>query len=636
MAQTLTGATIASTYKTLLKAGTQSGGSVALSSGSTTERLVFGEDDAADVRTAIYVSQDRVGIGEGTPEAELHISSTTADTPSLILDHVSSGLEGANILFRNKDTNSLLSDTTVLGEVIFQGYDNDSSYVTAASIRCKMDGAGGGAGDVPGELFFVTSNGSGDPALVRAMTISKDQKVGIGTATPDTMLDIEDTTTSSATQGGSLRLSSNDDAALGADHRLGVIEFAASENASNVLVGAKIQAVAYDLWTPTSTYDHATNLEFYTQSGTAGSDALTTPRMVIDRAGRVGINTTAPDAALHIKTTDTSAAGGLKLECVDVDGSNAAPEINLYRSSILDQDVEAASDHGRIGAINYYGQDSGGNSEAYVQIMGRIIDDTHDAEEGALYFYTQLASTNDIRMVIRGDKVGIGTVAPGNPLAVNRSGDGVIVDFESADAVEGTVSISGATCSYNPFFGAHYTELSDGTDQSSLLVGTVLDSTDVLVENKFIGGKRLPKCKVNTVADSSGVYGVYHCDVDDNDGIEAVAAVEAISAKDAVLDGDGNIIEEAVEAVEAVAAVEAVPGTIVGLNSGGLGAYFIRIHKDVDVSIGDLLVSNGDGTAKKQDDDIIRSKTIGKVTSTTKKETYDDGSYIVPCVLYCG
>ena len=67
-----------------------------------------------------------------------------------------------------------------------------------------------------------------------------------------------------------------------------------------------------------------------------------------------------------------------------------------------------------------------------------------------------------------------------------------------------------------------------------------------------------------------------------------------------------------------------------------LGTYVVRIHKDQTVAKGDLLSSNGDGTAKKQDDDIIRSKTIGKVLTNIKQETYDDGSYIVPCALYCG
>ena len=63
------------------------------------------------------------------------------------------------------------------------------------------------------------------------------------------------------------------------------------------------------------------------------------------------------------------------------------------------------------------------------------------------------------------------------------------------------------------------------------------------------------------------------------------------------------------------------------------GDFVIRIAKDTTVARGDLLMSAGDGTAKTQDDDIVRSKTIAKVTSTTKSHTYDDGSYLVPCVL---
>ena len=66
-----------------------------------------------------------------------------------------------------------------------------------------------------------------------------------------------------------------------------------------------------------------------------------------------------------------------------------------------------------------------------------------------------------------------------------------------------------------------------------------------------------------------------------------------------------------------------------------VGTFIIRVNKDVTVEAGDLLVSNGDGTAKKQDDDIIRSKTVAKVNSNVKVETYSDGSYTVPCTLHC-
>jgi hypothetical protein len=66
-----------------------------------------------------------------------------------------------------------------------------------------------------------------------------------------------------------------------------------------------------------------------------------------------------------------------------------------------------------------------------------------------------------------------------------------------------------------------------------------------------------------------------------------------------------------------------------------VGTFVIRVNKDVTVEAGDLLVSNGDGTAKVQDDDIIRSKTVAKVNSNIKVETYSDGSYTVPCTLHC-
>jgi hypothetical protein len=72
------------------------------------------------------------------------------------------------------------------------------------------------------------------------------------------------------------------------------------------------------------------------------------------------------------------------------------------------------------------------------------------------------------------------------------------------------------------------------------------------------------------------------------------------------------------------------------LNVGAIGNYFVRMAPNEVVNIGDLIESNGDGCGKVQDDNIIRSKTIAKVTSTIKQRIYSDGSYLVTCVLYCG
>jgi hypothetical protein len=177
------------------------------------------------------------------------------------------------------------------------------------------------------------------------------------------------------------------------------------------------------------------------------------------------------------------------------------------------------------------------------------------------------------------------------PLLVNRkTNDGNLVEFYQDGVLEGSISVAGNTVSYNPFMGSHYTEI---VGAMPTLKGTVLESLDELVDGKYSNQDRLPKAKVSDTVGSSAVYGVYFApdsDPDTNDGILAAA----------------------------------------------LGASWVRIAAGVTVQRGDLLESNGDGCAKVQSDDIIRSKTIGKVTSTTVADTYPDGSYIVPCVLYCG
>jgi hypothetical protein len=138
----------------------------------------------------------------------------------------------------------------------------------------------------------------------------------------------------------------------------------------------------------------------------------------------------------------------------------------------------------------------------------------------------------------------------------------------------------------------------------------------------------------------------------------AVWSHDAVEAQDVVLDDDGNIVSRPVEAKDAytedneqlncmaVSSVEGDPN-VAGIFEGWdeeedgfndlvvamTGDNIIRIAKDVTVARGDLLMSAGDGTAKPQDDDIVRSKTIAKVTSTNVSHTYDDESYLVPCVL---
>jgi hypothetical protein len=183
---------------------------------------------------------------------------------------------------------------------------------------------------------------------------------------------------------------------------------------------------------------------------------------------------------------------------------------------------------------------------------------------------------------------GLSTITNTNqsPLAINREGnDGQLIGFYNDAVAAGAINVSGGTVSYTAFMGSHYSETTD----VDILFGTVMEATGDLVENEYTAQKRLTKTQVSTTSESVAVYGVWL----------------------APMEGGG----------ETIAAV---------------GASWCRINSSATVAVGDLLTSNGDGTAKVQSDDIVRSKTIGKVTSTTTKETYADGSYVVPVVLYCG
>jgi len=164
------------------------------------------------------------------------------------------------------------------------------------------------------------------------------------------------------------------------------------------------------------------------------------------------------------------------------------------------------------------------------------------------------------------------------------SSDGDLIQFQQASSVEGAISVSGSTVSYGGFSGLHE---SSGIAKSTA-VGTVvstIDELDTYVSGDKSGQTRADHAKVevsDTVGDSA-VYGVV-TRFDDNDKV-FVASV-------------------------------------------GIGS--VRVTGAC--AKGDLLESNGDGTAKVQSDDIVRSKTIGKVTignSDTKEK-------LVSCVLYCG
>ena len=253
-----------------------------------------------------------------------------------------------------------------------------------------------------------------------------------------------------------------------------------------------------------------------------------------------------------------------------------------------------------------------------------------------------LSQASDQGLLIRDGDESIYASSSGK-FTFNRSNadnnDRDVLNFLRNGSNPGSISATDGTVSYNTFIGSHWSQLSDNS-KPTILVGTVIESINELcdwpmvkftipanksptgvdkvmreyiskpytvganIKHTFEGveydgvveletqNEHLPKCKISDTEDSIKVYGVFRS-WDDNDKVN-------------------------------------------DLSVASLGAYAVRIHKDETVAIGDLLSSKGDGTAKVQSDGNFKNTTIAKVTSTTKIETYSDGSYTVPCTLHCG
>jgi len=175
-------------------------------------------------------------------------------------------------------------------------------------------------------------------------------------------------------------------------------------------------------------------------------------------------------------------------------------------------------------------------------------------------------------------------------VVINRgTNDGQLIQFRQGDVQEGNINVAGTTVSY---VGGHLSRWAQFPDNSrpELLKGTVMSNLDQMSNWDGEDNEQLNCVQVSAVEGDANVAGVF-------------------VAWDSTEDGYNDILL-------------AMSGDLV-----------VRIGAGVSVARGDLLMSAGDGTAKPQGDDIVRSKTIAKVTSTHVSHTYADGSYAVPCVL---
>ena len=333
-------------------------------------------------------------------------------------------------------------------------------------------------------------------------------------------------------------------------------------------------------------------------------------RVTIDTSGSVGIGTTTPNSLLHV------AGGGALIGDFATnssffmrraEGTIAAPT-QITASSILAAQafsgldntstyrdvaqIRATSD-GAITSTSSPGylafRTTPSGTVATVERM-RIASDGGVTIASTAAPASLITTTTDAGSGFAANGSGVFSVGGGTTLYLNRlTSDGTLVDFRQAGVSEGTISVSGTTVSYN---GGHLSRWAQFPDNSrpELLKGTVMSNLDQMSNWDNEENEQLNCVEISTVEGDANVAGLF-------------------VAWDSTEDDYNDILL-------------AMTGDMV-----------IRIAAGVTVARGDLLMSAGDGTAKPQADDIIRAKTIAKVTSNHVSHTYTDGSYAVPCVV---
>lgn len=329
-----------------------------------------------------------------------------------------------------------------------------------------------------------------------------------------------------------------------------------------------------------------------------------TTQVSIDTNGNIGAGTSSPTHLADAYTT-------IEAKGTDTNGSG----VILATSTAGIQTQVISSDASGIGTIgtrtNHPCTFSINNAEKMrIATNGDVLVGTTDNEP-----WNNGAGNSGFAVKANGR---VAMAAPDtSPLFVNRvTSDGRLVDFLQDGTTEGEITVSGSTVSYNGGHLARWGRLPSGEVDNTILKGTVMSNLDEMVvwsyddvlyteedelpEGKSVGDVKKPaytaeneqrnQLKVSNVEGDINVAGLFVAWRNESDNYNDIGL--------------------------------AMTGDMV-----------IRIAQGTTVQRGDLLISAGDGTAKPQGDDIVRSKTVAKVISTTVIKTYDDNSYLVPCVV---